>query len=39
MYMVQHPQKLHQGHLPKHLITEEVRAEERNFIPAEPPGK
>lgn len=28
-----------QGHLPKHLITEEVSAEERNFIPADPPGK
>lgn len=27
------------GHLPKHLITEEVRADERNFIPADPPGK
>jgi hypothetical protein len=28
-----------QGHLPKHLITDEVRADERNFIPADPPGK
>jgi hypothetical protein len=27
------------GHLPKHLITEEVRAEVRNVIPADPPGK
>lgn len=27
------------GHLPKHFITEEVRADARNFIPAAPPGK
>ena len=27
------------GHLPKHLVTEEVRADMRNFSPADPPGK
>lgn len=27
------------GHRPKHFIIEEVRAEVRNFIPADPPGK
>lgn len=28
-----------QGHLPKHLSTEEVRADARNFMPVDPPGK
>lgn len=28
-----------QGHLPKHLITVEVRVDDRNFKPADPPGK
>lgn len=31
--------KTGQCHLPKHLITEDVRAEDRNFKPADPPGK
>jgi len=26
-------------HRPKHLSTEDTRADDRNFIPADPPGK
>lgn len=26
-------------HLPKHFSIDDVRADERNFIPADPPGK
>ena len=29
----------HHGHLPKHFSIEEVKADERNFSPADPPGK
>lgn len=34
-----HKNRRGQRHLPKHLMTEEVRAEDRNFKPADPPGK
>lgn len=27
------------GHLPKHFSTEDVRADTRNFMPVDPPGK
>lgn len=27
------------GHLPKHFSMEEVRADARNFMPVDPPGK